>query len=106
MGDEEAQALVVHNGSDWIQAGFAGDKTPRCVFRSVVGRRLGAWPTLTVDKWDGTEIYVGDEAQTKRVILELKYPVENGIVTDWIAMEKIWHHTFYNELWVSPEEVN
>merc|ERR1719502_1292532 len=48
--------------------------------------------------------YVGQDAVAKRGVLSLKYPIEHGIVTNWDDMEKIWHHTFYNELRVAPEE--
>eukprot|EP00615_Pteridomonas_danica_P005159 CAMPEP_0114367774 /NCGR_PEP_ID=MMETSP0101-20121206/30325_1 /TAXON_ID=38822 ORGANISM="Pteridomonas danica, Strain PT" /NCGR_SAMPLE_ID=MMETSP0101 /ASSEMBLY_ACC=CAM_ASM_000211 /LENGTH=232 /DNA_ID=CAMNT_0001517597 /DNA_START=41 /DNA_END=739 /DNA_ORIENTATION=- len=99
--DDEVQCLVVDNGSGMCKAGFGGDEAPRAVFPCIVGRPKYHNCIVGMDSKDK---FVGDEAQAKRGILKLSYPIAHGIVTNWDDMESIWHHTFYNELRVAPEE--
>jgi len=100
------EVLVVDNG--WtIKAGFGGEDNPRVVFPSIIGR-IPPRPKLTgevmVIGLGEKDTYVGAEAQSKREILTLNYPIEHGIVKNWDDMEKIWDHTFSNELHVDPQE--
>ncbi len=99
MDGEEETGLVIDNGSGMMKAGFAGDDAPRAVFPTIVGRPRHQG--VMVGRRRG---YVGDEPKPKRGVLSLKHPIERGIVTNWDDMEKVWHHTFYNELRVAPEE--
>jgi actin-related protein len=122
---EEVQGIVIDNGSGMIKAGIAGDDAPRAVFWSIVGREKKQ--TMIIGSGDkecyigdgiphavfqsivgcpnsgDKDCYIGDEAQLKRGVLLLHYPIEHGIITNWEEMEKIWHHTFHNELRRAPD---
>merc|ERR1711965_217241 len=92
--EEEKPAVVVDNGSGMMKAGCSGEDAPKVTFSSVVGYPKQKTALVGTDK----DYYIGEEAQQKRGILILKYPLEHGIVQNWEDMEKVWRHTFDNEL--------
>ncbi|KAJ5073820.1 actin [Anaeramoeba ignava] len=98
---DENETIIIDNGSSTIKTGFGGDDEPRIIFPSIVGRQKH--PGIMVGM-NIKDYYVGDEAKSKRGILTLKYPIEHGIITNWNDIEHVWHHTFYNELKILPEE--
>jgi actin-related protein len=103
MSEETINAVVIDNGSGMCKAGVAGEDAPKVCFPSIVGRPKHSQGQVMI----GTEqkdVYIGEEAQAKRGVLKLSYPIEHGIVTSWDDMEKIWHHCYFNELRVHPEE--
>jgi actin beta/gamma 1 len=98
---QAGSTVVIDNGSSTVKAGFSGEDAPRVEFRNVVGRgrHAGVFKSATQ-----APVWLGEEAWQKRGMLLLKPPVEDGIVTNWDDMEKIWMDTFYTQLDVSPED--
>lgn len=92
-------AVVVDNGSGMVKAGFGGQETPSAVFPSIIGR-----PRIPGVILGENAVIVGEQAQKKRGILSLRYPVEHGIVVNWDDMETLWQHTFASELRIDISE--
>ena len=99
--DDEIPPIVIDNGSGWIKAGFGGEDAPRSCFPTAIGRLRHGQSAPEASLKDS---YIGNQITEKRDILSIQHPMEHGIVTNWDDMEKIWHHTFYNELRTPPEE--
>jgi len=111
VSQDLGDVIVLDNGSYQIKIGFAGDELPKSIFPSVVGRPRHKSADLM-------DFYVGDEAQKRRDILSINYPIDRGIVTNWDDMEQvckimtlqlklflfqIWYHIFYSKFKIRPD---
>lgn len=50
--------------------------------------------------------YTGHYALSNQDFLNTSYPIHDGIITDWDAMEQIWYNMYYEDLMASPENYN
>ncbi|KAJ8025418.1 Alpha-centractin [Holothuria leucospilota] len=85
------QPVVIDNGSGVIKAGFAGDQTPKCHFPNFVGRPKHV--RVMAGALEG-DIFIGRKAVEHRGLLNIRYPMEHGIIKDWNDMERIWHFIY------------
>lgn len=99
--NKDLKVVVIDNGSGDIKAGFSGDELPQVCMPNLIGRPKQK--QILVGS-GGKDTYIGDDAQAKRGILALSYPVQNGIVTNWDDMEAIWSYLFDSQLRVLPSE--
>ena len=97
MFDEDVQTIVIDNGSYMCKAGFASMEAPHSVIPNIVGRPKN-------NQRLRQDFFIGNEALSMSCILDLKYPIKRGIITNWDDMEKIWHYEFYNQLHIDPTE--
>eukprot|EP00656_Telonema_subtile_P038352 TRINITY_DN430_c0_g3_i2.p1 TRINITY_DN430_c0_g3~~TRINITY_DN430_c0_g3_i2.p1 ORF type:complete len:393 (-),score=84.47 TRINITY_DN430_c0_g3_i2:594-1772(-) len=91
--DGEKPCAVIDNGTSMLRAGLSGEDHPTCCFENRV--RV---PRHSPPPFAGAmqTVYVGNEGPSR--FMKLIAPMEMGIVTDWDVMEKVWRHTFDNEL--------
>ena len=96
--DEGKRHVVIDFGTCYTKAGLSEEEGPRTVFPSVVG-----YPKFTVGIGEKKD-FIGQDAEAKRGVLKLNYPIEHGVVNNWDDAEKIMRYTFTNELRVAPEQ--
>ena len=97
--NENKPMIIIDNGTGFIKAGFSGDKKPKAVFPTLIGREKNK-------ENSDSDFYVGDIVYEKYDSLNVKCPISRGIIFDWNEMEKIWDYTFNQALKVSPSEHN
>lgn len=100
---DSKKVVVCDNGTGFVKCGFAGANFPTAIFPSMVGR-----PVLRYEESVGNleikDIMVGDEASRLRHMLQITYPLDNGIVRNWDDMMHVWNYTFNERLKINPSE--
>jgi len=95
--------VVCDNGTGFVKCGFAGQNFPTAIFPAMIGR-----PIMRAEEKVGNvelkDIMVGEEAAELRTMLELNYPMENGIIRNWEDMYHLWDYTFYEKLKIDPKQ--
>jgi len=91
---EDLSAVVIDNGSGMIKAGTADNDLPTAIFPSIIGRAR----YTKLSGLEDTMEYIGDDATQKRGVLNLSYPVEHGVITNWDDMTKIWDYMYSSHL--------
>eukprot|EP01084_Bolivina_argentea_P036343 67256_1 len=104
MSDEDDETIIIDNGSSHLKAGFSGELVPRCQIPSIHGR-VGCHYGVAVG-FNYKPYWIGDDAIKNRGMLSLSYLIQHGYITNFDRMENMWHHLFYNELRMAPEESN
>lgn len=91
--DVDFNRVICDNGTGYLKMGFGGDNFPRHTIPSIVGRPM----LRTGQEVDGvslSEIMFGDEASPHRSLLDITYPISEGIVRNWDDFNKLWEYSF------------
>jgi len=93
MDNQGRKVVVCDNGTGFVKCGYAGSNFPSHIFPSLVGRPI-IRATTKVGNIEVKDLMVGEEASALRSMLEVKYPMENGIVRNWDDMLHVYDYTF------------
>ncbi|XP_022083118.1 actin-related protein 2-B isoform X1 [Acanthaster planci] len=95
MDSQGRKVIVCDNGTGFVKCGYAGSNFPAHIFPSLVGRPIIRSTAKVGDiEIKLQDLMVGEEASQLRSMLEVTYPMENGIVRNWDEMKHIWDYTF------------
>jgi actin-related protein 2 len=93
MDSRGRKVIVCDNGTGFVKCGYAGSNFPAHIFPSLVGRPI-IRAANRIDDIEVKDLMVGDEASKLRSMLEVNYPMENGMVRNWEDMLHVWDYTF------------
>ena len=89
--DDDA-VIIIDSGSEYTRLGVSQFQAPQIIKRTVVGKFK---QRSSIVRTNASNFLVGEEALIKHSILNLRYPVENGMLSDWDTLEVFLFHFFF-----------
>ncbi|PWW75784.1 endocytosis and membrane growth and polarity [Tuber magnatum] len=80
--------IVLDGGTGFLKVGYAGQNFPEHQAEERAGDMVVK------------DIMVGDDAAAVRTMLQITYPMDNGIIKRWEDMQHVWDYTFTEKLQV------
>ncbi|GKT34525.1 Actin [Aduncisulcus paluster] len=97
--DGSLKTVVIDPGSSCVKVGFSSDNTPVSIFNNVTGKSKHP---LISSGMGGKDVYVGDEVLSQQRILDIKRPVQRGVIVDEELLVQTFVHSYEKSLKVDP----
>ena len=94
--------VVFDNGSGYLKAGLSNEETPKITMPALIGRPMLRFKEKLEDKVL-KEIMIGDEVIPFRPLLELSYPMKEGIIVNEDDMATLWDYCIKQKLEVKGD---
>ena len=89
--------VVFDNGSGYLKAGLSNIETPLITMPALIGRPMLRFKEKLEDT-ELKEIMIGDEVIPVRPLLELTYPMKEGIIVNEEDMGILWNYCIREKL--------
>ena len=102
MTEPVEPVVVFDNGSGYLKAGLSNEEIPKITMPALIGRPMLRFKEKLEDKVL-KEIMIGDEVIPFRPLLELSYPMKEGIIVNEDDMATLWDYCIKQKLEVKGD---
>ena len=94
--------IVFDNGSGYLKAGLSSKETPMFTLPALIGRPMLRYKQK-IENVELKPLMIGDEVIPVRSMLELSYPMEEGIIKNAEDMNLLWDYVLNIKLGIDKE---
>ena len=89
--------IVVDNGSGYLKAGLSNSETPSVTVPALIGRPMLRYAEK-IENVELKPLMIGDEVTPVRSLLELTYPMKEGIIVNDEDMALLWDYVLQKKI--------